>query len=214
VHSIMLEPSHGESHVHWHHGLVTREQRPHAGLTVWLTGLPGAGKSSVAFALERRLVASGRPAYVLDGDNLRHGLNADLGFSAEDRAENVRRVGEVARLLADAGVIAIAALISPYAADRARVMRSHLLAGLPFLEIYLDTPAEVCEKRDPHGLYARARAGQITGLTGVDDPYEPPESPHLRLRPEHGHAAAQAALLLELIGRTVTVPSPGGRHVP
>jgi bifunctional enzyme CysN/CysC len=128
-------------------------------------------------------------------------LNADLGFSAADRAENVRRVGEVTKLLADAGVVAIASLVSPYAADRARVRDSHADASLPFLEIFVDTPLAVCEARDPKGMYARARAGEIKNFTGIDDPYEPPASPHLRLRPEDGDAAAQAALILELIER-------------
>jgi bifunctional enzyme CysN/CysC len=170
-------------------------------MTIWLTGLSGSGKSTVAAELERRLVASGRPAYLLDGDNLRHGLNADLGFSADDRAENVRRVGEVAKLLADAGVIAIVSLVSPYAADRARVRASHADASLPFVEIFVDTPLEICEARDPKGMYAKARAGEIAHFTGIDDPYEAPEAPHLRLRPEDGDAAAQAALVLDLVER-------------
>src|SRR5690606_24407675 len=120
---------------------------------VWLTGLSGSGKSTVAVAAERALVRAGRPAYVLDGDNLRHGLNADLGFSPEDRAENVRRVGHVARLLADAGVVVLVPVISPYRADRARVRALHDEAGLPFLEVFVDTPLELCEQRDPKGLY-------------------------------------------------------------
>jgi bifunctional enzyme CysN/CysC len=194
-------PSQQDSHVVWHSGSVQRTERATQGMTVWLTGLSGSGKSTVAAELERRLVASGRPAYLLDGDNLRHGLNADLGFSAGDRAENVRRVGEVAKLLADAGVVAIVSLVSPYAADRRRASQSHAEGGLPFLEIFVDTPLEICEARDPKGMYAKARAGEITHFTGIDDPYEVPESPHLRLRPEDGDAAAQAALVLELIER-------------
>jgi bifunctional enzyme CysN/CysC len=194
-------PTQHEAKVVWHRGSVQRQERATTGMTVWLTGLSGSGKSTVAAELERRLVASGRPAYLLDGDNLRHGLNADLGFSAADRAENVRRVGEVTKLLADAGVVAIASLVSPYAADRARVRDSHADASLPFLEIFVDTPLAVCEARDPKGMYARARAGEIKNFTGIDDPYEPPASPHLRLRPEDGDAAAQAALILELIER-------------
>lgn len=200
----ILGSTHRASIVLWHAGSVTREQRPIQGLTVWLTGLPSAGKSTVAFEVERLLVVSGRPAYVLDGDNLRHGLNADLGFSPEDRAESVRRVGEVARLLADAGVVAIVSLVSPYAADRARVMNAHRSAGLPFVEIFIDTPMDVCEKRDSNGLYAKARAGQIRGFTGVDDPYEPPLTPRLRLRPEDGDAANHAARVLELIDQLGT----------
>jgi bifunctional enzyme CysN/CysC len=196
-------PSMQESHVVWHSGSVQRDERATKGMTVWLTGLSGSGKSTVAAELERRLVASGRPAYLLDGDNLRHGLNADLTFSADDRRENVRRVGEVAKLLADAGVIAIVSLVSPYAADRARAREAHNEAGLPFAEIFVDTPLEICEARDPKGMYAKARAGEITDFTGVNAPYEAPESPHLRLRPEDGDAAAQAATVYDLVERIV-----------
>jgi len=194
-------PTRHDAMVVWHSGSVRRTERATQGMTVWLTGLSGSGKSTVAAELERRLVASGRPAYLLDGDNLRHGLNADLGFGAGDRAENVRRVGEVAKLLADAGLIAIVSLVSPYAADRARVRGSHSAASLPFLEIFVDTPLEVCEARDPQGMYAKARGGEIKQFTGIDDPYEAPEAPHLRLRPEDGDAATQAALVLDLIER-------------
>jgi bifunctional enzyme CysN/CysC len=194
-------PTQHESKVVWHSGSVQRTERATQGMTVWLTGLSGSGKSTVAAELERRLVASGRPAYLLDGDNLRHGLNTDLGFSAADRAENVRRTGEVARLLADAGVVAIVSLVSPYSADRQRVRAAHTEGALPFLEIFIDTPLAVCEARDPKGMYAKARAGEIKNFTGIDDPYEAPEAPHLRLRPEDGDAAAQAALVLELIER-------------
>ncbi|QGG93752.1 adenylyl-sulfate kinase [Actinomarinicola tropica] len=187
----------------WHDGGLDRTARQealgHAGATVWLTGLSGSGKSTVAFEVERRLVASGRPAYVLDGDNLRHGLNAGLGFSAEDRAENVRRVGEVALLLADAGVVALAPLVSPYRVDRARVRSRHESAALPFLEVHVATPLEECERRDPKGLYAKARAGEISGMTGIDDPWEPPEHPDLVLAAGSAddHAAAIVALLAE-----------------
>jgi bifunctional enzyme CysN/CysC len=194
-------PVQHESKVVWHSGSVRRDERATQGMTLWLTGLSGSGKSTVAAELERRLVASGRPAYLLDGDNLRHGLNADLGFSAQDRAENVRRVGEVAKLLADAGVIAIVSLVSPYEADRQRVRAAHEQGSLPFFEIFVDTPLEVCEARDPKGMYAKARAGEIKHFTGIDDPYEAPSAPHLRLRPEDGDAAAQAALVLELVER-------------
>jgi bifunctional enzyme CysN/CysC len=196
-------PSQQESRVVWHSGSVQRQERGTQGLTVWLTGLSASGKSSVAAELERRLVASGRPAYLLDGDNLRHGLNADLGFSADDRAENVRRVGEVSKLLADAGVIAIVSLVSPYATDRNRARQTHADGGLPFLEVFVDTPLEVCEARDPKGMYAKARAGEIPHFTGITDPYEAPESPHLRLRPEDGDAAAAAALVQDLVERTL-----------
>lgn len=183
----------------WHPSALERTARPSLGATVWLTGLSGSGKSTVAVEVERLLVSAGRPAYLLDGDNLRQGLNGDLGFSADDRIENVRRVGEVARLFADAGVVALVPVISPYRADRDRVRSIHELAGLPFVEVFVDTPLEVCEARDPKGLYAKARAGEITGFTGIDDPYEAPESPELRLTPDDGGPDAQAARVLALL---------------
>jgi bifunctional enzyme CysN/CysC len=186
------------SNVVWHENAVTREMRP-PGVTVWLTGLSGSGKSTVAVEVERRLVEAGRAAYLLDGDNLRHGLNSDLGFGIEARAENVRRVGEVAKLFTDAGTISVVSLVSPYRADRDRVRASHESAGLRFIEVFVDTPIEVCEARDPKGLYAKARAGEITGFTGIDDPYEPPESPDLVLRPGHGSPAAMADWILSKI---------------
>ncbi|MGZ3145627.1 adenylyl-sulfate kinase [Lentzea chajnantorensis] len=180
----------------WHRTDVARTT---PGCTVWLTGLSAAGKSTIAAEVERLLVAAGRPAYLLDGDNLRHGLNSDLGFSAQDRAENVRRVGEVARLFADAGVVAIVALISPYRADRDQVRSRHADTGLAFQEVHVDTPVEVCESRDPKGMYARARRGEITGFTGVDDPYEPPEHPELVLRPDDGDVQELAARVVALL---------------
>ena len=170
----------------WHPSALDRAARPSEGATLWFTGLSGSGKSTVAVEVERLLVESGRPAYLLDGDNLRQGLNGDLGFSADDRTENVRRVGEVARLFADAGVVALVPVISPYVVDRARVREIHALAEVPFAEVFVDTPIEVCEQRDAKGLYAKARAGEITGFTGIDDPYEAPQSPELRLTPEDG----------------------------
>ena len=188
----------------WHPGLLDRDERAGSlgfrGATVWFTGLSGSGKSTVAVACERLLVADGRPAYLLDGDNLRHGLNGDLGFSAEDRDENVRRVAEVARLFADAGMVALVPLISPYRAARDRARALHEAAGVPFLEVFVDAPLELCEARDPKGLYARARAGELTGMTGVDDPYETPESPDLVLTPDHGPAVAAATRVLDLLG--------------
>lgn len=187
------------TNVTWHGGEIARDERPHRGATVWLTGLSGSGKSTVAVALEGLLVASDRPAYRLDGDNLRHGLNADLGFSATDRDENVRRAGEVAVLLADAGVVALVPLISPYRAGRDRARAAHEAAGLPFVEVFVDTPIELCEQRDPKGLYARARAGEITGFTGIDDPYEAPATPELRLTPADGDPTAQATAVLSVL---------------
>lgn len=183
------------SNITWHAG-VARDARLTRGATVWFTGLSGSGKSTVAAICERRLLESGRPAYLLDGDNLRHGLNADLGFSAEDRSENIRRVGEVARLFADAGVIALVPVISPYRADRARARAAHDEVGLPFVEVFVDTPIELCEARDPKGLYAKARAGELKGFTGIDDPYEAPDDPELRLTPADGTADEQASLVL------------------
>jgi bifunctional enzyme CysN/CysC len=185
--------------VTWHHGEVTAAERAHRGATVWLTGLSGSGKSTVAVALERLLVTAGRPAYRLDGDNLRHGLNADLGFTAADRDENVRRAGEVARILADAGVVAIVPLISPYRAGRDRARAAHEADGVPFVEVFVDTPIEECERRDPKGLYAKARAGEITGFTGVDDPYEAPTSAELVLTPADGDPDAQARAVQALL---------------
>jgi bifunctional enzyme CysN/CysC len=187
------------SDVVWHANSVGREHRGTPGLTVWLTGLSGSGKSTVAAEVERKLVRGGRPAYLLDGDNLRHGLNADLGFSAADRAENVRRVGEVARLFADAGLVAVVSLVSPYRADRDRVRALHLAAGLRFVEVFVDTPLTVCEARDPKGMYARARAGLIRGFTGVDDPYEAPAEPELVLLPAHGSPSAMADRVISVL---------------
>ncbi len=167
--------------VTWHPGAVSRKQRATItggqGMTIWLTGLSGSGKSTVAGGVEAELIGLGKAAYTLDGDNIRHGLNADLGFTAADRAENVRRVGEVARLMADAGLVVLVPVISPYRNDRDAVRRGHVEAGSPFGEVHVATPLEECERRDPKGLYARARAGEITGFTGVDDPYEAPRNP-------------------------------------
>jgi adenylyl-sulfate kinase len=170
----------------WQRGTVSREQRwrslGHAGATIWLTGLPASGKSTIAGALEQRLIASGLPAYVLDGDNLRHGLNGDLGFDETARRENVRRTAHVARLLAEAGTIAIVSLVSPYAHDREQAASFHAEVELPFVEVFVDAPLKLCEMRDPKGLYARARAGELDGMTGVDAPYEAPADPDLVLR--------------------------------
>lgn len=189
-------PTLSPARVVWHAATVTRDERPTRGATVWLTGLSASGKSTVAVELERMLVAAGIPAYRLDGDNLRHGLNADLGFDAHDRAENVRRVGAVAQLFADSGVVAIASLISPYRNDRRKVRQQHTDAGIPFVEVFVDTPIEQCEARDPKGMWAKARQGEITGFTGVDDPYERPEQPELVLRPEDGSPGELAATIM------------------
>ncbi len=189
----------------WHQGELDRARRWAAlgvtGATAWFTGLSGSGKSTVAAAVERRLIEAGRPAYLLDGDNVRHGLNADLGFGDDDRAENVRRLGEVARLLADAGVVALVPAISPFRAGREKARAAHVAAGLTFVEVHLATPIDECERRDPKGLYARARAGELQGLTGLDSPYEPPEHPELVLTPADGTPAEQAEKVLALLAR-------------
>lgn len=167
----------------WSPGTLGREERWKGlgvrGATVWLTGLSGSGKSTVACALEQRLVASGRPAYRLDGDNVRFGLSSDLGFDRAGRDENVRRVAEVAYLFAEAGVVAVVALISPYAEARRLARQRHETAGIPFIEVYVATPVAVCASRDPKGLYARAQTGSVASMTGVDDPYEVPASPEV-----------------------------------
>jgi bifunctional enzyme CysN/CysC len=186
----------------WHEGAVTPADRAatlgFAGATVWMTGLPASGKSTIAVEVEARLVGSGRPALRLDGDNLRHGLNGDLGFSAGDRAENVRRTAHAAALLAEAGVVALVALVSPYAADRAAARAVHEAAGVPFLEVFVATGLEECERRDPKGLYARARTGELKGLTGVGDVYEAPESPDLTIGEAETIEAAAARVLAAL----------------
>jgi adenylylsulfate kinase len=187
--------------VTWHEGDVTPADRERLlgqrGCVVWLTGLSASGKSTVARALERRLVARGRLVYVLDGDNFRHGLASDLGFSPADRQENIRRAGQVAALLADAGVIAVTAFISPYRRDRLRA-RQAVPAGR-FVEVFVDVPLAECERRDPKGLYRRARAGELADFTGLTAPYEPPESPELVLNaagqpPERCAADLEACL--------------------
>jgi len=187
----------------WHPGLVDASQRAGVtggrGMTVWLTGLSGSGKSTIACDVEQRLITSGRAAYVLDGDNLRHGLNADLGFAAADRDENVRRTAEVARLMADAGLVVLVALVSPYRSgrDAARVM--HDQAALGFAEVFVDTPLELCIARDPKGLYARSAAGELSGMTGVDAPYEAPTAPELHLRAADGSVEDLCDQLMALV---------------
>ncbi len=171
------------TNITWHEGDVTTDERQklvgQKGATLWMTGLSGSGKSTVACALEQALLHMGLNSYRLDGDNVRHGLNKNLGFSAEDRAENIRRIGEVAKLFADSCCLAITSFISPYAADRDGARKLHEDAGLPFIEIYVKCPLEVAEQRDPKGLYKKARAGEIKGFTGIDDPYEEPTNAEL-----------------------------------
>ena len=176
------------ANIKWHQGHVDRLDRQkllgQKGLTIWFTGLPSSGKSTTAFTLEHALIQRGRMAYVLDGDNIRHGLNKNLGFSAEDRKENIRRIGEVAKLFADAGVIVMTSFISPFREDRESVRLAHKEAGLDFVEVYIKASVDQCAKRDPKGLYKKALAGEIKGFTGVDDPYEAPEKPELLLDTE------------------------------
>jgi adenylylsulfate kinase len=173
------------TNVTWHEGHVTRPEREkllkQKGATLWFTGLSGSGKSTIAFTLEHALVQLGHLAYVLDGDNIRHGLNKNLGFSAADREENIRRIGEVAKLFADAGLVVMTSFISPYRRDRDAVRALHAAAGVPFIEIHVATPIATCETRDPKGLYKKARAGELKNFTGIDDPYEPPANAEMTL---------------------------------
>ena len=192
------------TNITWHEGEVDRAQRAAAlnqkGATIWTTGLSGSGKSTVAVALEQALIQQGKLAYRLDGDNIRHGLNKNLGFSAEDRAENIRRIGEVAKLFADGGIICITSFISPYRSDRDLVRQLHDEADLPFLEVYVDCPLDEAEKRDPKGLYKKARAGEIKFFTGIDDPYETPDQPELTLNSAEMSLEEEVAALLKLLG--------------
>ena len=194
--------THTRTDIRWHPSSLDRSHRWHKtgqpGATIWFTGLPASGKSTIAVAVERALVESGRVAYLLDGDNLRHGLSDDLGFTPGDRAENIRRVGHLTRLLADAGVVALASLVSPLKSDREIARALNEAAKLPFIEVYVATSLAECEKRDPKGLYARARRGDMTGLTGVDAPYEPPENPDLVLD-------TRGAQLEELVARVIAL---------
>lgn len=194
----------------WHDAGTARDLRwavlGGRGATVWLTGLSGSGKSTIAVELLRRLTDIGVPTYSLDGDNLRHGLNGDLGFSAADREENIRRVGEVARLFADAGLVAVVPVISPYAAGRAHARQVHEEIDLPFVEVFVDTPIEVCEERDVKGLYAKARAGELTGMTGVDDPYEAPEAADLVLAGGRVPVTEAAEAIVEVLIARGVVP--------
>ena len=176
------------TNITWHEGSVTRDEREkllgQKGVTVWMTGLSASGKSTIAVILEQLLLHQKKHAYRLDGDNIRHGLNKNLGFSAEDRTENIRRIGEVAKLFTDAGVIAITSFISPYKKDRDAV-RASMKAG-EFIEVYINVSLAGAEQRDPKGLYKKARAGQLKGFTGIDDPYEEPQNPEIVIDTEFG----------------------------
>src|SRR5437764_7497688 len=186
------------TNITWHEGSVTRDEREkllgQKGVTVWMTGLSASGKSTIAVILEQMLLHQKKHAYRLDGDNIRMGLNKNLGFSAEDRAENIRRIGEVARLFTDAGVIAITSFISPYRKDRDAV-RASMKPG-EFIEVYVNVSLATAEKRDPKGLYKKARAGQLKGFTGIDDPYEAPEKPEIVIETEKTSAEAAAQQIL------------------
>jgi bifunctional enzyme CysN/CysC len=192
---------HKSHNIYWSQGKVTGEQRSlrngHAGCVVWLTGLSASGKSTIAINLERELFNVGRHAYLLDGDNVRHGLCSDLGFSPEDRKENIRRVGEAAKLFADAGIICITAFISPYRSDRELVRK--LVAEGKFIEVFVNAPLEVCEARDPKGLYAKARAHEIKEFTGISAPYESPEFPEVELRTDQWSVEESVARLVEYL---------------
>ena len=192
----------------WHQGTVTRADREkingHKAATVWLTGLSGSGKSTIAVDLEKRLWERGIRAYILDGDNIRHGLNKNLGFSPDDRTENIRRIGEVAKLFTEAGVMALTAFISPYRADRDQV-RALMKSG-DFIEILVDCPVEVCEQRDVKGLYKKARAGEIKEFTGISAPYEAPEKPELTINTAGQSVEDSAKQILAYLEKQGIVP--------
>jgi len=187
----------------WHQGHVDRKKREELllqrGCTIWFTGLSASGKSTLAFTLEHALVETGRIAYVLDGDNVRYGLNKNLGFSADDREENIRRIGEVAKLFADAGIITMTSFISPYRKDRRLARTIHEEMGLHFIEVYVDAPVTVCEERDPKGLYEKARRGEIKGFTGIDDPYESPEKAEITIKTENTTPEKGAEQIIEYL---------------
>jgi adenylylsulfate kinase len=188
------------TNVHWHSGDVTREDRykvlGHKGATLWFTGLSGSGKSTVAVALEQELTARGKLCYRLDGDNIRLGINKNLGFSAEDRSENIRRIGEVSKLFVDTGVIVLSSFISPYRADRDLVRALHAADKMDFIEVHVDCALAEAEKRDPKGLYKKARAGEIKGFTGIDDPYEAPVKPEVHLHSDEMTLEQEVAVLI------------------
>lgn len=191
------------TNVHWHDGDITREDRnkllKQKGATLWFTGLSGSGKSTVAVALEAELTRRGHLCYRLDGDNIRLGINRNLGFSAEDRAENIRRIGEIAKLFVDTGVITLSSFVSPYRADRDLVRQLHADGGMEFIEVFVDVPLEVAEERDPKGLYKKARAGEIKNFTGIDDPYEAPTDPEVVLNSHEMSLEEEVEVLIKLL---------------
>ncbi|PCJ47055.1 MAG: adenylyl-sulfate kinase [Moraxellaceae bacterium] len=189
------------TNVHWHDGDVSHQDRQdllgQKGVTLWFTGLSGSGKSTIAVALEKALIKRGKLAYRLDGDNIRMGINKNLGFTAEDRTENIRRIGEISKLFVDAGTIVLSSFISPYTADRDQARKIHTESGFPFIEIFVDCALEEAEKRDPKGLYKKARAGEIKGFTGIDDPYEAPANPEIHLRTDQMTLDEEVNLLID-----------------
>ncbi len=199
------------TNVHWHEGEVTRADRErvlgHKGATIWFTGLSGSGKSTVAVALEKVLNERGVLAYRLDGDNVRLGINKNLGFSAEDRAENIRRIGEIAKLFVDAGVVVLSSFVSPYRADRDLVRKLHDDGGMTFIEVHVDVPLEEAEKRDPKGLYKKARAGQIPNFTGISDPYEAPLNAEIVLKTHEMTLEQEVVALLDALQKRGILPA-------
>ena len=199
------------TNVHWHSGEINRPERArllgHGGATLWFTGLSGSGKSTIAVALEQALYQRGVLVYRLDGDNIRLGINKNLGFSAEDRAENIRRVGEVSKLFVDGGVIVLSSFISPYLVDRQIVRELHEADNLPFIEVFVDCSLEAAEERDPKGLYKKARAGEIKNFTGIDDPYEAPEAPEVHLHTDQQSLEEEVEHLLALLEKQGLIPA-------
>ena len=191
------------TNVTWQEGFISRSDRHRLlgqqGATIWFTGLSGSGKSTIAVALERALFNAGKLSYRLDGDNVRLGINKNLGFSEADRKENIRRIGEVAKLFCDAGVISLSSFISPYRDDRDEVRALHEAAGLPFVEVFVDCSLAVAEQRDPKGLYKKARAGEIKNFTGIDDPYEPPQNPEIHLKTDEMTVGQEVSLILDYL---------------
>lgn len=191
------------TNVHWHDGEISRSDRSRMmqqkGATLWFTGLSGSGKSTVAVALEEALFERGHLCYRLDGDNIRLGINKNLGFSAEDRTENIRRIGEIAKLFVDASVIALTSFISPYRDDRNQVRALHAESDMPFIEVFVDCALEEAEKRDPKGLYKKARAGEIKNFTGIDDPYEAPSNPEIHLHTDQMTLAEEVEILINYL---------------
>ena len=199
------------TNVHWHGGEINRPERAqllgHGGATLWFTGLSGSGKSTIAVGLEQALYQRGVLVYRLDGDNIRLGINKNLGFSAEDRAENIRRVGEVSKLFVDGGVIVLSSFISPYLVDRQIVRELHEAENMPFIEVFVDCSLEAAEQRDPKGLYKKARAGEIKNFTGIDDPYEAPEAPEVHLHTDQQSLEEEVEYLLDLLEKQGLIPA-------